>query len=606
MISIIICGYFTLKRWIMKKRLDSIIKYGKTIFFIGILILVVHELTKLRREISYADLKMIMESLGIFNLVLICIVGLLAICPMLNYDFLFSKMLKEDRDKKYILERSITINTFNNLIGFGGLVNIGLRAHYFEQEENKGVFAKLIVKSFLFYFTGCSFLALLGLSYGLISKDQLILKFFPVLLGGLLYYPVAFLVSKYKNDDEIKFEKSYAIKFSLTSILEWSAAFLTFFIIGTILGVRIDFFKLLAVFIISNLTGIISMIPGGLGSFDLLALGLLSSYGINRDLVLSWLLLYRLFYYVIPFFIGLFFFIKNSENILLKAKDELGAKLARSLSLDLLVIMLYILGVFFIFSVTIPDELGKIEWLNKFGHLEGNLIYQFPSILFGLLYLLLALANKEKVKRAFQPTVLVLVLGLIYAKVSQFSLYTITYIIFCIALSILSRDLLYKNQLVYSYEDKTKLGIFVGIISIISIVNFTKNYQPIKVDRLKDFVILPFELPLLKIILFLLIIFVCIYILNLWLKGERLTIGEEADFSKIDYLLESYPSTTTAGLAYLGDKEIYYYEDDEKNLKAGLQFFTYKDKLVVMGEPFGDPAYYDALMESFIKKSRFI
>lgn len=587
----------------MKKKVENILSYAKRIFFIGILILIVFEFAKLRKEISINDLRDIMESVGIFKLLILCIFAFIAISPMINYDFLFSKMIGEERDKKYILERSITINTFNNLIGFGGLVNIGLRAQYFEPEDNKGAFAKLIVKSFLFYFTGCSFLALVGLIYGIASKDFIILKFWPVLLGGILYFPLALAVSKFKNEDKIRFSKDFALKFSLTSVLEWTGAFLTFFIIGKVLGLKINLLTLLAIFIISNLTGIISMIPGGLGSFDLLALSLLTSYRINKELVLSWLLLYRLFYYVIPFFVGLIFFIKNSENILIKAKDEVGAKLAKSLSLDLLVLLLYILGIFFIFSVTIPDELEKISWLSKFGHLQGNLIYQFPSILFGILYIFLGLANKKKVKRAFGPTMLILFLGLIYAKFTKFSLYTMTYIIFCMVLAYISKNLLYKNQLIYSYEDKTRLTLFLAFISLISIIFFTKNYHIVKINRLNKYILLPFDVPLIKVFSVLLILCLCVYILNLYLRGERKTIGESVDFPKIDYLLENYPSTTSAGLAYLGDKDIFCLEDKEKKLRAALQFFTYKDKVVVMGDPFGDPDFYDELLENFIKEA---
>ena len=242
------------KRWIMKKKVENILSYAKRIFFIGILILIVFEFAKLRKEISINDLRDIMESVRIFKLLILCIFAFIAISPMINYDFLFSKMIGEERDKKYILERSITINTFNNLIGFGGLVNIGLRAQYFEPEDNKGAFAKLIVKSFLFYFTGCSFLALIGLIYGIASKDFIILKFWPVLLGGILYFPLALAVSKFKNQDKIRFSKDFALKFSLTSVLEWTGAFLTFYLIGKVLGLKINVLTLLAIFIISNLT----------------------------------------------------------------------------------------------------------------------------------------------------------------------------------------------------------------------------------------------------------------------------------------------------------------------------------------------------------------
>lgn len=586
----------------MKNSLKKSIKYIKSIFFIGVLILVVFELARLRKEISLFKLKEIMGSVGIFKMLLMGIFGFLAISPMLNYDFLFSKMMGDDRDKKYILERSITINTFNNLIGFGGLINIGLRAQYFDREDDKGNLIKMILKSFLFYFTGCSFLALIGLLYAFISKDSIILSYWPILLGGVVYYLFAFLVSKYKNNDEINFSNFYAIKFSITSILEWSAAFLTFLVIGYLLGFKINIFRLISIFIIANLTGIVSMIPGGLGSFDLLALTMLTSYGIAQERVLSWLLLYRLFYYVIPFFVGLVLFIKNSDNIFTKTKDEVGKRLLKSLSLDLLVGLLILFGIFLIFSVTIPDELGRISWLKKFGHLQANIIYQFPSILFGILYIFLAKANNKKVKKAFYPTLLILSLTLIYTIITGFSAYTITYIIFCMILAFISKNQLYKKQLVYSYEDISKITLLITAISVISISELTKNYNIIRRKLIKDFLILPFEIPFMKIILFILIVYGCIFLLNQYLRDKKIRIGEKVDFLKIDYLLENFPSNTTAGLSYLGDKDMFYIYD-EGNIKAALEIFTYKDKVIVMGEPFGDPNYYEKLIEDFINQS---
>lgn len=586
----------------MKKTLNKLIKYTKPIFFIGVLILVVFELSRLRKEISLADLKEIMSSVGIINMLLMSIIGFLAISPMLNYDFLFSKMMGDNREKKYIFERSITINTFNNLIGFGGLINIGLRAQYFNRDDDKGNLIKMILKSFLFYFTGCSFLALIGLLYALISKDSIILSYWPILLGGILYYLFAFLVSKYKNNGEINFSNSYAIKFSITSILEWSAAFLTFLFIGYLLGFKIKFFRLISIFIIANLTGIASMIPGGLGSFDLLALTMLTSYGMNQERVLSWLLLYRLFYYVIPFFVGLILFIKNSENIFTKTKDEIGKRLLKSLSLDLLVGLLILFGILLIFSVTIPDELDKIRWLNKFGHLQGNIIYQFPSILFGILYIFLAKANSKKVKKAFYPTMLILSLSLVYTIITGFSIYTVTYIIFCMILALISKNQLYKKQLVYSYEDISKLTLIISAISIVSISELAKNYHIVRSKSIKDFLILPFEIPFMKIILFLLVVYGCIFLLNQYLRDKKISIGEKIDFLKVDYLLENFPSNTTAGLSYLGDKDMFYIYEGE-SVKAALQLFTYKDKVIVMGEPFGDPDYYENLIEDFIKQS---
>ena len=55
------------------------------------------------------------------------VIGLVAVLPMLFYDLILNKELETDYSKSYILETSWAVNTINNLAGFAGLVDVGLR-----------------------------------------------------------------------------------------------------------------------------------------------------------------------------------------------------------------------------------------------------------------------------------------------------------------------------------------------------------------------------------------------------------------------------------------------------------------------------------------------
>ena len=46
------------------------------------------------------------------------------------------------------------------------------------------------------------------------------------------------------------------------------------------------------------------MIPGSLGSFDLIMVSGLVGLGLDKAQALSWLLVFRLFYYILPFCLG--------------------------------------------------------------------------------------------------------------------------------------------------------------------------------------------------------------------------------------------------------------------------------------------------------------
>lgn len=301
------------------------------------------------------------------------VLGLLAFSPMIFYDLLLSNFLKLDRDKDYIVKRSITINSFNNLIGFGGVVNIGLRMRYFGEGKEDKHFLKFLVKSLFFDITGLSFLALASLLFLIFSKSQALINYKIWLLGAILYYPVLFLLSKIRNDGDFSISKKYASEVSLISICEWSAAALFFSIIGFFLGVRLNVFVIISAFVIANIIGISSFIPGGLGSFDLLILTAFSSLGIESEMVLTWLLLYRIFYYIIPFAFGLVFFVHDLGSIFDEKNDKIPSKIIKSLGLDLLSSMLYVVGAFMILSATIPEELSEIRWLSQFSPINANL-----------------------------------------------------------------------------------------------------------------------------------------------------------------------------------------------------------------------------------------
>ncbi len=57
--------------------------------------------------------------------------------------------------------------------------------------------------------------------------------------------------------------------------------------------------------------GIMSMIPGSLGSFDLIMVSGLVGLGIDKAQALSWLLVFRLFYYILPFLFRSSFILKE-------------------------------------------------------------------------------------------------------------------------------------------------------------------------------------------------------------------------------------------------------------------------------------------------------
>lgn len=591
------------------KKFKKILDYIKPIFLSIVVVLVILEISKLKKEISIEEVSNIFQSFGLIKLFILMIFGFIAVSPMINYDLLINKEFQSEKTKLEIAKKSIVINSFNNLIGFGGVINIGLRMRYFGEEKDDKSFLKFLVKSFLFDFVGISLLAVISMLYLFISKSHILINYKYILLGGIFYYPVIILLSKIKNET-MPISKTYRLKVSITSIFEWSFACIFFASIGYFLGIKLNPIIIVSIFTIANLAGLASFIPGGLGSMDIVAITAFASIGIDKELVLTWLLLYRIFYYLLPFALGLVLFVKDLGSVFDEKNDQLPSKIVKSIGLDILSFMLYVLGIFMLFSIAAPDETLDIEILKDLNKFDANLIYQFPSLVFGFSFIILGRANKLKVERAKKASLLYLILALIYSIATNFGIIEIIYILICLVLNIFSREIHYRKQLIYSLENITiDLMIFI-LVSAITVVLTTSNYYFVSENKY-DFLIIPFEESFLEIAVIILVLFALSYPLLYYLKAARVKLGESLDRKKVLNLIKKYDCDPETSLALVGDKDIYYYYREEKDdsgqtikvPSAAISIATLKSKIIVMGDAFGDPEDIPKLIEKFIKEA---
>ena len=66
-----------------------------------------------------------------------------------------------------------------------------------------------------------------------------------------------------------------------------------------------------------------------------------------------------------------------------------------------LVYLLRFSGIFLILSALIPERLANVYFIGRFDPIQEQLIWQFPSILFGTLFIFMARLIRRRVKGAF-------------------------------------------------------------------------------------------------------------------------------------------------------------------------------------------------------------
>lgn len=96
---------------------------------------VIVEITRLSKTISSDKIEGILGELSQIKLICLAFFSFMAVAPMMVYDRILNKELNQKQKISYLLETSWTINSLNNMIGFAGLVDVGLRYSFYGDEE---------------------------------------------------------------------------------------------------------------------------------------------------------------------------------------------------------------------------------------------------------------------------------------------------------------------------------------------------------------------------------------------------------------------------------------------------------------------------------------
>ena len=127
----------------------------------------------------------------------------------------------------------------------------------------------------------------------------------------------------------IRTDRYLSVKLTIISFLEWVFAaiiilVILYFYTGDVVADKE--LQVMGVIIVASIVGLLTMIPGGLGTFDTLVLIGLKNLGINPEIIGATIIIYRLAYYVVPFSIGCLMFLSEGLKIL-KDKLKRGEKL---------------------------------------------------------------------------------------------------------------------------------------------------------------------------------------------------------------------------------------------------------------------------------------
>lgn len=342
------------------------------------------------------------------------------------------------------------------------------------------------------------------------------------------------------------------------------------------------------------------MIPGSLGSFDLIMVSGLVGLGIDKAQALSWLLVFRLFYYILPFCLGVILFLKNMGGRLNEKYLGIPQKVIEVLSAIVLVWGLRLFGFFLIVSAIVPQELGHLPLLRELTPSTGQFVFQLPSIVLGVLFFLLARLVKRRLKFTLTLATVLGLVSLVYLNTGSFSLPSSLFLMVLLFLVWWNKDTFVRRHYIYAWEDCYKDISYIGGSFFLTLV-LLGHLNPHHVFKLKHLShLVTHWIHFLGLSLILVILYVLVLRESNQMKEN---FGEAFDKQRYQDFITTIPNINLdAALAFLGDKYLYWYQEDGQD-KVVFQFAIENNKCVVMSDPLAHLGYLEKGLSQFLAEA---
>jgi phosphatidylglycerol lysyltransferase len=203
--------------------------------------------------------------------------------------------------------------------------------------------------------------------------------------------------------------------------LDWLLASLVLYILLSP-GAAISYAELLAVYLLAQLTGLISQVPGGLGVFETVIILMLSGR-LPANQILGALLGYRVLYYWMP--LGAAALLLGLQEILRKRKRmrifvRLFERWVSPMVPEVFAFAAFIGGAILLFSGTTPAVEQRIVFLKKLLPLPFLELSHFIGSVAGMGLLLLGRGLQRRLDAAYHLTIGLLIGGIVASMVKGF------------------------------------------------------------------------------------------------------------------------------------------------------------------------------------------
>lgn len=576
----------------------------KVLFVLAVLVFVIFEVGRISQDLNGKQMRASLATQSPVSLLILLVVGLIAVTPMLTYDFVITELLPGHYKPAYVIKSGWIVNTFTNIAGFGGLLGASLRANFYHEKASQKQVLFAISKIAMFLLAGLSLWSMIGIVvifvFGIGAEFA---NYWVWLVGGAAYFPLLMIISHVRDSEffaDMPLKRQ--LRLTLGSFLEWGGCAAFFLLIGYFLEAPIPLSSVLPLFMVANVIGVISMVPGGLGSFDVLMIVELGQLGLDSSAAVVWLLFYRLFYYVIPFLIGAGLFAQDAGKRLNAYLEGLPVQLIRKAAFGFLVVFLYFSGIMLLLRGVAPDLAFQNTLYQRLYPYTFLFLDRVTNVIVAFLILGFGRGIASRVKRAYWPTVIVLIVAMVASLREDNHLRFIVFLILVVIALILTRRELTRDRLALSWGNKLIDGAVFGLTFIFYAFAVFYNAPAIHHRHVPDVFLFPSERMFFTTLIGVMLAALTVYLIFRYLSAPTKPLADSYDEARLKAVVAKFGGNEVSHLGLMRDKSLHFYQVDGED----RVFFLFKkkaDKLIVMGEPVGDETQIPAAIADFMKQA---
>jgi phosphatidylglycerol lysyltransferase len=391
------------------------------------LVLFVAALEVLRTElraVTWHGLTADLTNISAVRLALAALVTAVNYGVLTGYDFLAFAYLGKHLPRRRVAVTSFLAYAISNNVGFAMLSGASVRYRFYTrwgvtaEELSRIVFSYVVT-----FWLGLLLVGGLSLARSALPREMGIpFAFMVVPIGWLLMLvSVAYIAAAALGLGPIRFRRlelplppvRLAVAQLAISVLDWTIA-------ATVLHVllppgRVPFLALLGAFLASQLLGLASHVPGGMGVFEGLMVLLLKPFLSSAELLPA-LIAYRAVYYLLPLSVAAVGLVADELHQRRSQAARLGAALGwltEQLTPRVLAAFAFLAGVVLLASGATPAAPGRLGLLNRLLPLGVIELSHFAGSVLGSALLLLSQGLARRLDAAYGFTVLAMAAGIV-------------------------------------------------------------------------------------------------------------------------------------------------------------------------------------------------